>query len=75
MKSKAIRAALMRRGHTLDSWAESRGYRPATVRQTVGRWVTHKGDRTGSPRGMLTHKILADLAEDTGLPLIEREAA
>ena len=57
-----LRAALMKNSHTLSSFAKSRGYNPAAVRQVVYKhWPPARCVR--KPHGKLTKQILADLRQ------------
>lgn len=52
-KYKAIRVGLLRRGHTVRSWALSKGYKPTTV----------YGAAKGLREGVVSHKIAKELEE------------
>jgi len=57
-----VRSGLMKKGHTISSWAKVNGYDSAIVRVTVQRWA----GKVGVPRGEQTRQILSRLEVTLG---------
>lgn len=66
--STLVRAALLRRGQTINSWARGQGYDPETARRVFYRW-TDKTSGRGVPTGAITRAILRDLSLDLGIAI------
>jgi hypothetical protein len=62
-----LRAMLLAQGHTLSSWARANGYRPGTVQRVIWRAFHEPNSQR---RGVLTHRILADIQRDAGLRIV-----
>ena len=56
-----LKAKLMLRGKSLESWAKENGYLPVTVRAVVSR---HWGRTDCTANGILTHEILTKLRNE-----------
>lgn len=66
--STRIRADLLRRGQTINSWARAQGYDPETARRVIYRWADKTTGR-GVPTGAITRAILRDLSLDLGIAI------
>ena len=60
MDNNQIRARLLKKGLTVAAWARRRGHDEELARRVIYRWA----GRTGTPRGVLTCRILDDLSCD-----------
>jgi hypothetical protein len=68
MTRNQVLAKLVERGSNPSRFAVANKYQPRTVQQTIKRYV---GNPSRRPRGILTCKILRDLSNFIGQPVID----
>lgn len=62
MTKNEIKSALRLQGHSLSSWAEARGYKPATVRRVLLRAFAGKVPKRGT--GLNIWRALSEVGRE-----------